>query len=83
MIRSAARWVYDTLEAGINGDNDFVANFSLWLAGVICTALLALVLVIAWYISLIHPLLVVPYFATLGYLALATIRTNTDQENDL
>lgn len=83
MIRKAAHWVYDTLEAGIDADNDLVSLLSLLLTGILCLGALCLILVGAWYVSLLNPALPLPYFAALGYLALATIRTNTDQENDL
>ena len=81
MIRRAARWVYDTLEAGIDADNDFVSLLSVLLTAILCLGALTLIVTGALYIALIHPLLPLPYFAALGYLALAIIHTNTDQED--
>ncbi len=81
MIRRAARWAYDTLEAGIDADNDFVSLLSVLLTAILCLGALTLIVTGAWYIALIHPALPLPYFAALGYLALAIIHTNTDQED--
>jgi hypothetical protein len=81
VIRRAARWVYDTIEAGFDADSDAIHYLTLGTVFAIVVVAIAAILLIAWYVSLIHPLLMLPYFAALGYLALAIIHTNTDQED--